>query len=82
MVIAHPAAAMHHHASFGLVADGGHPFIHVMVDIGDHAPDAWDVNASEAGMATWQRIADTTQGHKGLQESESRYGSLAAPHPR
>ena len=64
MVIAHPAAAMHHHASFGLVADGGHPFIHVMVDIGDHAPDAWDVNASEAGMATWQRIADTTQGHK------------------
>ncbi|MBR69291.1 MAG: hypothetical protein CMA86_07290, partial [Euryarchaeota archaeon] len=63
LVIAHPAAAMHYHASFGLVADGGHPFIHVMVDKGDHAPDAWDVNASEAGMATWQRIADTTQGH-------------------
>ena len=64
LVIAHPAAAMHHHASFGLVADGDHPFIHVMVDHGEFAPDAWDVNASEAGMATWQRIADTTQGHK------------------
>ena len=46
-----PAAAMHHHASFGL-ADIDHPFIHVMVDHGEFAPDAWDVNASEAGMAT------------------------------
>ena len=64
LVIAHPAAAMHHHASFGLVSDAGHPFIHVMVDRGDYAPDGWDINANEAGMATWQRISDTTQGHK------------------
>ena len=63
MVIAHPAAAMHHHASFGLVADAGKPFIHVMVDRGGYAPDAWGVNANVAGMATWQRITDTTQGH-------------------
>ena len=64
LVIAHPAAAMHHHASFGLVSDAGHPFIHVMVDRGDYAPDGWGIHASEAGVATWQRIPDTTQGHK------------------
>ena len=64
LVIAHPAAAMHHHASFGLVSDAGHPFIHVMVERGDYAPDGWGIHANEAGMATWQRIPDTTQGHK------------------
>ena len=74
MVIAHPAAAMHHHQLVG--GDGGHPFIHVMVDIGDHAPDAWDVNASEAGMAVW-RESPTHKRSQSLQESESRYGSLA-----
>ena len=28
LVIEDPAAAAHHHASFGLVSDAGHPFIH------------------------------------------------------
>ena len=75
LVVAHPAAAMHHHASFGLVSDAGHPFIHVMVDRGDYSPTGWGVNANEAGMATWQRIADTTQGH-----TVCRKAGLATPH--
>ena len=35
LVIAHPAAAMHHHASFGLVSDAGHPFIHEIIQSPD-----------------------------------------------
>ena len=75
LVVAHPAAAMHHHASFGLVSDAGHPFIHVMVDRGDYSPTGWGINANEAGMATWQRIADTTQGH-----TVCRKAGLSTPH--
>ena len=75
LVVAHPAAAMHHHASFGLVSDAGHPFIHVMVDRGDYAPNAWGINAHEAGMATWQRLPDTTHGH-----AVFRKAGLATPH--
>ena len=52
LVIVHPAAAMHHHASFGLVSDAGHPFIHVVVDYGEYTPNGWGINANEAGMAT------------------------------
>ena len=54
LVVAHPAAAMHHHASFGLLSDAGHPFIHVMVDWGEYAPTSWDISAHESGLATWQ----------------------------
>ena len=75
LVVAHPAAAMHHHASFGLVSDAGHPFIHVMVDRGDYSPTGWGINANEAGMATWQRIADTTQGY-----TVCRKAGLSTPH--
>ena len=75
LVIVHPAAAMHHHASFGLVSDAGHPFIHVVVDYGEYTPDAWGINANEAGMATWQRISDTSQGH-----AVYRKAALSTPH--
>ena len=75
LVIAHPAAAMHHHASFGLVSDAGHPFIHVVVDYGEYTPDGWGINANEAGMATWQRISDTSQGH-----AVYRKAALSTPH--
>lgn len=75
LVMAHPAAGMHHHASFGLISDGGHPFIHVMVDRGDFSPTGWGVNANESGMATWQRIPDTTQGY-----TVCRKASLSTPH--
>ena len=75
LVIVHPAAAMHHHASFGLVSDAGHPFIHVVVDYGEYTPNGWGINANVAGMATWQRIADTTQGH-----TVCRKAALSTPH--
>ena len=75
LVIVHPAAAAHHHASFGLVSDAGHPFIHVVVDYGEYTPDGWGINANEAGMATWQRISDTSQGH-----AVYRKASLSTPH--
>ena len=75
LVVAHPAAAMHHHASFGLLSDAGHPFIHVMVDWGEYAPTSWDISAHESGLATWQRIADTTQGH-----TVCRKAGLSTPH--
>jgi len=63
LVVAHPAAAMHYHASFGLFEDAGHPFIQMMVDWGDHNPLAWGSSATEYGMQTFQRIADTSEGH-------------------
>ena len=75
LVIVHPAAAMHHHASFGLVSDAGHPFIHVVVDYGEYTPNGWGINANEAGMATWQRISDTSQGYPVY-----RKAALSTPH--
>ena len=75
MVIAHPAAAAHHHASFGLVADGGHPFIHVLAEHGEFTPDGWGINANVAGMATWQRTADTPQGDKVYRKAD-----VSTPH--
>ena len=75
LVIVHPAAAAHHHASFGLVSDAGHPFIHVVVDYGEYTPDGWGINANEAGMATWQRISDTSQGYPVY-----RKAALSTPH--
>lgn len=75
LVIVHPAAAMHHHASFGLVSDAGHPFIHVVVDYGEYTPNGGGINANEAGMATWQRISDTSQGY-----AVYRKAALSTPH--
>jgi hypothetical protein len=75
LVIVHPAAGAHHHASFGLVADADHPFIHVCMDLGEYTPDGWTVNANEAGFATYQRLADTTDGHKVY-----RKANLRVPH--
>ena len=62
LVLAHPAAAMHYHASMGLLEDAGHPFIHFMVDRGDYNPLGWGSLASEADMQTYQRMTDTTYG--------------------
>ena len=75
LVMAHPAAAMHYHASFGLLEDTKHPFIQFMVDLGDYAPDSWAVNANEAGMATFQRLPDTAHGHQVY-----RKASMKTPH--
>ncbi len=75
LVIAHPAAAMHHHASFGLVSDAGRPFIHVVVDWASYAPGEWYVGANEASLAMWQRLPDTMHGHQ-----VHRKVNLATPH--
>ena len=75
LVMAHPAAAMHYHASFGLLEDTKHPFIQFMVDWGDYAPTSWSVNANEAGMATFQRLPDTVNGHEVY-----RKASMKTPH--
>ena len=64
LVMAHPAAAKHYHASFGLLEDTQHPFIQFMVDHGDYAPTSWSVDANESGMASFQRLPDTVNGHE------------------
>ena len=64
LVMAHPAAAKHYHASFGLLEDAQHPFIQFMVDLGDYAPTSWSVNANESGTAPFQRLPDTVNGHE------------------
>lgn len=64
LVMAHPAAAKHYHASFGLLEETQHPFIQFMVDHGDYAPTSWSVDANESGMAPFQRLPDTVNGHE------------------
>ena len=75
LVMVHPCAHAHYHASHALVADGGHPFLQFIVDFGDHSPDAWGVNASVAGTATHVRLVDSTAGHKVYRQAD-----LATPH--
>jgi len=75
LVMVHPCAHAHYHASHALVADAGHPFLQFIVDFGDHSPDAWGVNASVAGTATHVRLLDSTDGHKVY-----RHAGLATPH--
>ncbi len=75
LVMAHPAAAMHYHASFGLLEDANHPFIQFMVDLGDYAPTSWSVNANESGRAPFQRLPDTVNGHEVY-----RKASMKTPH--
>mgnify|MGYP004229082311 CR=1 FL=1 len=78
MVIAHPAAAAHHHASFGLVADGGHPFIHVLAEHGEFTPDGWGINANVAGMATWPAEGRSERSGGGPATPEELLGGQAA----
>lgn len=75
LVMAHPAAAMHYHASFGLLEDTQHPFIQFMVDLGDYAPTSWSVNANESGTATFQRLPNTMNGHEVYRKT-----SMSTPH--
>jgi len=62
LVIAHPAAALHYHASMSLFEDAGHPFVHVLVDFGQYCPDEWPYHADEAQHAIYQRLHDTSTG--------------------
>lgn len=63
LVIAHPAAANHYHASMSLFEDAGHPFVHVLVDFGQYCPDEWPYHADIVNHAVYQRLHDTSQGH-------------------
>tara|TARA_B100001769_G_scaffold127316_1_gene99452 strand:+ start:683 stop:2230 length:1548 start_codon:yes stop_codon:yes gene_type:complete len=63
LVVAHPAAANHYHASMSLFEDAGHPFVHVLVDIGQFCPDEWPYHADVVNHAIYQRLHDTSQGH-------------------
>ena len=63
LVIAHPAAANHYHASMSLFEDAGHPFVHVLVDYGQFCPDEWPYHADIVNHAVYQRLHDTSQGH-------------------
>ena len=63
LVIVHPAAANHYHASMSLFEDAGHPFVHVLVDFGQYCPDEWPYHADIVNHAVYQRLHDTSQGH-------------------
>ena len=63
LVVAHPAAANHYHASMSLFEDAGHPFVHVLVDYGQFCPDEWPYHADIVNHAVYQRLHDTSQGH-------------------
>ena len=63
LVVAHPAAAQHYHASMSLFEDAGHPFVHVLVDFGQYCPDEWPYHADSVNHAVYQRLHDTSQGH-------------------
>lgn len=62
LVVAHPAAANHYHASMSLFEDAGHPFVHVLVDLSQFCPDEWPYHANEANHANYQRLHDTSTG--------------------
>tara|TARA_B100000459_G_scaffold146109_1_gene111635 strand:- start:92 stop:1639 length:1548 start_codon:yes stop_codon:yes gene_type:complete len=62
LVVAHPAAANHYHASMSLFEDAGHPFVHALVDFGQFCPDEWPYHANVANHANYQRLHDTSTG--------------------
>ncbi len=62
LVIAHPAAARHYHASMSLFEDAGHPFIHVLIDHYSQTPDSWPFHVDGINHAPYQRLNDTSRG--------------------
>ena len=75
VVIAHPAAACHYHASMSLFEDVTQPFLQVLVDYGLYVPDEAPYHADEANHAVYQRLHNTSQGHPVY-----RKASLELPH--
>jgi len=75
VVIAHPAAGNHYHASMSLFEDAEHPFVHVLVDYGQFCPDEWPYHADSAHHAIYQRLHDTSE-HAPV----FRKTSIAVPH--
>ena len=76
IVVAHPAAASHYHASMSLFEDAGHPFLQVLVDAGMlHVPDEWPYHADVINHAIYQRLNDSSEGWPVYRKT-----SLATPH--
>ncbi len=64
LVIAHPAAGNHYHASMSFVQEFDHPFIHLVIDLHPYFPDTWPGMVSTSGnFMKYQRINDTIDGH-------------------
>lgn len=75
LVIAHPAAGNHYHASMSLFEDAKHPFVHVLVDFGQYCPDVWPYHADIVNHAIYQRLHDTSEGAPVFRKT-----SIAVPH--
>ena len=76
LVLAHPAAASHYHASMSLFEDAGHPFLQVLVDVGMlDVPDEWPYHADVINHAIYQRLHDSSEGWPVYRKT-----SLATPH--
>ena len=76
LVVAHPAAGSHYHASMSLFEDAGHPFLQVLVDEGMlYVPDQWPYHADVANHAIYQRLHDSSEGWPVFRKT-----SLATPH--
>jgi hypothetical protein len=73
LMMAHPAAGNHYAASFSLIEDAGHPFVHFMVDFGAYFPTFWHTSTTEA--SDYHRIADTVDGY-----ATFRKATLSTPH--
>lgn len=63
LVLAHPAAGNHYHASMSFAQELNHPFIQVVIDQYPHFPDTWPNESSTAGIfMKYQRLNDTVDG--------------------
>ena len=75
LVIAHPAAGSHYHASMSLFEDAEHPFVHLLIDFGQYCPDTWPYHTDDAHNAIYQRLHDTSEGAPVFRKT-----SIAVPH--
>ena len=64
LVIAHPAAGNHYHASMSFVQEFDHPFIQLVIDLYPYFPDTWPGTVTTSGnFMKYQRINDTIDGY-------------------
>lgn len=64
LVIAHPAAGNHYHASMSFIQEFDHPFIQLVIDLYPYFPDIWPGTVTTAGnFMKYQRINDTVDGY-------------------
>lgn len=64
LVIAHPAAGNHYHASMSFIQEFDHPFIQLVIDLYPYFPDIWPGTVTTSGnFMKYQRINDTIDGY-------------------